>query len=407
MEPPPASPAAPAGPPDPPLFVDPPPMKLRVGVKAPPPSAPPAGAGASALPDDLFPPMAPLVPLPGLPPMGGPPPASGPGPGAGAFGGAGGGVSFPRPGSTPPPLPPPTSPPPGFRPPGTAEIGSGPIGSGAGATPAYSLAGANAPLMPLSVAGGTRPPMPLGAAPAAAAGSKTQPKRPGPKRDLMIFLLLFLLLVAGGVGAYFYFTQPQLANEALQGVKEKLEKAAELPGKAVDNAKENMANARNAEQERMDKIASGEALPEDRALNFRTPDEISEKLNESASSGGAAKPAPASNAAPKTNTPPKPNVVISEPPKPATGATEAYGGAQTQEAEAAPAASARFVRYAEGLSVSGVFQGSPPRALIDGRIIRAGDVIEPMLGVSFVGVDAEKKFLILEDGTGAQVRVKY
>ena len=215
----------------------------------------------------------------------------------------------------------------------------------------------------------------------------------------MIFLLLFLLLVAGGAGAYFYFTKPQLANEALQGVKEKLEKAAELPGKAVDNAKESMANARNAEQERMDRIAAGEEVPEERALNFRTPHEIGAKLNESAKE--APKPATAQNAEPKTN------VVVTEQAKPASAGGEAYGGAQTQGTEAAASASPRFVRYAEGLSVSGVFQGNPARALVDGRIIRAGDLIEPMLGVSFVGVDSEKKFLILEDTTGAQVRVKY
>jgi hypothetical protein len=73
----------------------------------------------------------------------------------------------------------------------------------------------------------------------------------------------------------------------------------------------------------------------------------------------------------------------------------------------APAPNPRFLRYAEALVVSGVFQGEPARALVDGRIIRSGDVIEPMLAVTFLGVDAPAKQLILGDKTGAQVRVKY
>jgi hypothetical protein len=72
-----------------------------------------------------------------------------------------------------------------------------------------------------------------------------------------------------------------------------------------------------------------------------------------------------------------------------------------------PKASARFLRYAEGIRVSGVYQGSPARALIDGRLVRQGEVVEPALGVKFSDIDAEAKQIILEDGSGAQVKVKY
>ncbi len=65
------------------------------------------------------------------------------------------------------------------------------------------------------------------------------------------------------------------------------------------------------------------------------------------------------------------------------------------------------MRYAEGLNVSGVFQGTPARALVNGRLIREGDVVDPSLGIRFVGVDAETKHLVLEEASGAQVRVKY
>ncbi len=75
----------------------------------------------------------------------------------------------------------------------------------------------------------------------------------------------------------------------------------------------------------------------------------------------------------------------------------------------APAPSNRFVRYAEGLgpTISGVFQGSPARALIGGKLVRVGDEIDSALGVKFVGVDAATKHLLFEDRSGAQVRVKY
>ena len=57
--------------------------------------------------------------------------------------------------------------------------------------------------------------------------------------------------------------------------------------------------------------------------------------------------------------------------------------------------------------MSGVFQGSPARALIDGRIVRQGEVVEPTLGIKFAEIDAEAKQIILEDASGARVKVKY
>lgn len=72
-----------------------------------------------------------------------------------------------------------------------------------------------------------------------------------------------------------------------------------------------------------------------------------------------------------------------------------------------PMPSARFVRFADGMKITGVFQGRPARALINGRVVRVGDEIDPALGISLVGVDTDTKHLLLEDKKGAQVRVKY
>lgn len=94
-------------------------------------------------------------------------------------------------------------------------------------------------------------------------------------------------------------------------------------------------------------------------------------------------------------------------PAPATTVTTAPEPAAPIAPPPPPPPSPRFVRYAEGLKISGVFQGSPARALVDGRVVREGDVLEPNLGIRFVAVDAATKHLVLQDGTGAQVRVKY
>ncbi len=335
------------------------PIKLRMGSKQPPPSAAKPGDG---LPDDLFPAEtgAPLVPLPGLPSPG----ATSPG----------------RPAFPPlPPLPPLPPSGGGARPPGTVPI------------PTVGASGV-APLMPMPLTGGTRPPMPV-TPPALPTVEKV--KAPRAHRDLLIFLLIFVLLGAVGGGAYFYLTRSGGdPAETLAGVKETLGRVAELPGKAVDGAKESIAGARAGEQDRVDSVLEGKETPDRTGVGSVTPAELEARLK---AQQPQAKPAN-------------------------SGADEAYsgvggsaGGVKTEPATEAgakpvappPVASARLVRYAEGLNVSGVFQGTPARALVNGRLIREGDVVDPSLGIRFVGVDAETKHLVLEEASGAQVRVKY
>ncbi len=376
------------------------PIKLRVGAKPAPP------------PPEPLPPMAdpfqssdgaPLVPLPGLPAMGSlahlphlP------------------GQQAPAPSSTRPPMG-------GTRPQGTVQIGTAPPGS---MPPGYKLGSADAPLLPLGMAGTTRPPMPMGAKERPAGTPPPLPgRRPGKgahsaRRDLMFFVVIFLVVGALGAGGYFYMTKPKEALGGLAEVKESLKKAAEMPGKAMDNAKDSMANARDREQSRVDGTLEGKDAPEKRGLTVRTPGEIEDKLNETK---GAAKPggnAPVSGAKPdvaRVSTPRAANevsAVVENAPGPTNtgaGATPTVGvaGGNVPVIAALPAPNARFLRFAEGVSVSGVFQGSPARALIDGRILRSGDLLEPVLGIQFVGVDSVTKHLILQDTSGAQVRVKY
>jgi hypothetical protein len=75
--------------------------------------------------------------------------------------------------------------------------------------------------------------------------------------------------------------------------------------------------------------------------------------------------------------------------------------------DAAPAASAAFRAFVAGASIGGVFQGSPARALINGTIVREGDIVESALGISFSRIDSIQKTIYFKDGTGAQVSKNY
>jgi hypothetical protein len=188
-----------------------------------------------------------------------------------------------------------------------------------------------------------------------APGVPNPPPLPAPKkvagshvrRDALIFGLAFLLLVGLGGGAYFYFAASPEPVEA---------PVASRPKPAAPPAPAQTPSAPPVTAETVKTAASVAAAP------------------------SPAQPAPVNEASSPASPPPPP-----PPPQP----------------------SARFTRYADGLRVSGVFQGSPARALVDGRIVREGDVIETNLGIRFVAVDLASKHLVLQDASGAMVRVKY
>jgi len=74
---------------------------------------------------------------------------------------------------------------------------------------------------------------------------------------------------------------------------------------------------------------------------------------------------------------------------------------------AAPAASAAFRAFVSNATVGGVFQGVPSRALINGTVVREGQVVDSSLGIAFERVDAEKKIIYFKDYTGAEVAKNY
>lgn len=80
---------------------------------------------------------------------------------------------------------------------------------------------------------------------------------------------------------------------------------------------------------------------------------------------------------------------------------------ETRQLVATAQPTMRFRRYIETLHVSGVFQGATPRALINGRVVRVGEVLDAAAGIRFVGLDTATRELILQETGGALLRAKY
>ena len=75
--------------------------------------------------------------------------------------------------------------------------------------------------------------------------------------------------------------------------------------------------------------------------------------------------------------------------------------------DTSPAASAEFRLFVANAEIGGVFQGTPPRALINGRIVKASQPVDNQLGIIFDRIDSEKKVIYFKDATGAEVSKEY
>ena len=83
------------------------------------------------------------------------------------------------------------------------------------------------------------------------------------------------------------------------------------------------------------------------------------------------------------------------------------GISASTEVEATVEASPAFRSFVTNAKISGVFQGTPSRAFINGRLARAGETVDANLGIIFHSVDAERKQLVFKDKSGASVVRKY
>ena len=75
--------------------------------------------------------------------------------------------------------------------------------------------------------------------------------------------------------------------------------------------------------------------------------------------------------------------------------------------DAAHEASAAFRTFVASCSVGGVFQGTPSRALINGTIVREGQIVESALSITFYRIDSVQKVIYFKDSSGAVVSKNY
>jgi hypothetical protein len=147
-------------------------------------------------------------------------------------------------------------------------------------------------------------------------------------------------------------------------------KVAAAPAKLVDSGVDALAQSRAAAQAKVDAAANGEEV---------------------------------------TPTPP-PDVVAGTPGTQSVLAQATIGSdvkANITRLDTSSAASADFRAFVANANIGGVFQGTPSRALINGRIIREGQVVDDTLGISFERIDSDKKVIYFKDATGAEVSRDY
>lgn len=120
---------------------------------------------------------------------------------------------------------------------------------------------------------------------------------------------------------------------------------------------------------------------------------------EAVTDGDTASAMPVRRPAPK---PPKPVVA-------ATSTTQLSPGltATTTATDVAGDASPAFRNWVAQARISGVFKGTPPRVLINGRTVPAGQMVDEVLEITFEGIDALGKSLVFRDKTNATVQRKF
>lgn len=290
-------------------------------------------------------------------------------------------------GSAPPPPPPP---------PGVTESG----------VPGRPKTPPPFPVLAPAQGAGTRSPIPIHIrAPESKAGQEAllplgvpigAPMRPKKKKKLGLFVGIVALLAVsagGGFFAYQHFAiEPPPPPKAAAKSKAKqpgggptpsttLNAIAAAPGKMIADAQNAIASRRSGEQGRVDAMSSGNEASGQHALRTPLPGEL----------GGRASAAPAAPALGRVS---------------ATTAL-APGVTTTTEVRASPEASPAFRSFVADAKVSGVYQGSPPRAFINNRLIKVGQMVEEGLAISFDGIDAENRMLLFKDKTGARVSKQY
>ena len=161
-----------------------------------------------------------------------------------------------------------------------------------------------------------------------------------------------------------------------------LNSIAHAPAKLIAKAQESLAARRNIEQDRIDNPSEGNDIPAERGFPLTRPSAPIAQTNEVGADKSGAGPGNYSTIAP------------------GIAATDS-----SIKTTGKPGMS--FRRVVSELTIRGVFQGSPSRAHINGRIVSEGNPIDKELGIIFVGVNADDKMLVFRDATGATVMRRY
>ena len=81
--------------------------------------------------------------------------------------------------------------------------------------------------------------------------------------------------------------------------------------------------------------------------------------------------------------------------------------ATTESVKAVSNASSAFRTFVASARINGVYQGTPSRAFINGRLIRTGEMIDSTMEIYFDSVDLASRSIVFKDSTGATVSRRY
>jgi hypothetical protein len=155
------------------------------------------------------------------------------------------------------------------------------------------------------------------------------------------------------------------------------------------------------------KAAPAPATPVAKAVTESRAQAVAESAAPVAAASAPAPAAPSPAPAPSSQAAPAPAPAPAAEP-PTARATIAKGVTATTTLEQAGAdASVEFRTFVANAKVSGVFQGTPARAFINGRLARAGETVDASLGIVFDRIDADKRHIVFRDRTGATVTRRY
>lgn len=59
-----------------------------------------------------------------------------------------------------------------------------------------------------------------------------------------------------------------------------------------------------------------------------------------------------------------------------------------------------FRAWIDEVRITGVVSGAAPRAIINGRLFRPGDMVDATAGITFESLDGERKQVMFRDDTG-------